>query len=219
MLWMLHEIASCLARRSVMALRFRTFSSAACPLDAFREMTDSNDDNPLLTGLAPVYDEAARVLVLGSMPGVRSLDMQAYYAHPRNAFWPIMEALFGIPRELSYQRRLAGLRAHAIALWDVIGKCRRRGSLDQKVEPDSIVPNDFDSLFSACPAIELVAFNGSLAEQSFERYVLPELPERFARKARVRLPSTSPAHASLRLEQKQAIWKGALEPVAGRAAF
>jgi len=181
-------------------------------------MTESNDDNPLLTGLEPVYDHTARVLVLGSMPGVRSLDAQAYYAHPRNAFWPIMEAVFGIGRALAYERRLAGLCQHHVALWDVIGKCRRRGSLDQKVEPASIVPNDFGRLFAACPEIELVAFNGRLAEQSFERYVLPGLPARFARTARVRLPSTSPAHASMRLAQKQAAWRRALEPVAGRAA-
>lgn len=179
-------------------------------------MPESHDDNPLLTGLDPVHDKAARVLVLGSMPGVRSLDAQAYYAHPRNAFWPIMEALFGIDRELAYARRLAALRANRVALWDVIGKCRRRGSLDQKVEPDSIVPNDFGSLFVACPEIERVAFNGRLAEQSFERYVLPGLQDRFARIERVRLPSTSPAHAAMRFEQKRAAWARGLAPVSDR---
>lgn len=178
-------------------------------------MTETDDDNPLLTGLAPVHDDSARVLVLGSMPGARSLDAQAYYAHPRNAFWPIMEALFGIRCEHAYERRLAGLREHRVALWDVIGKCRRRGSLDQKVEPDSIVPNDFDRLFGACPSISLVAFNGRLAEQSFERHVLPDLQARFARIDRVRLPSTSPAHAAMSFEQKRAAWARAFEPVAG----
>ena len=178
-------------------------------------MNESNDDNPLLTGLEPVHDDSARVLVLGSMPGARSLDMQAYYAHPRNAFWPIMEALFGIDCELSYARRLAGLREHRVALWDVIGKCRRHGSLDQKVEPASIVPNDFDRLFAACPSISLLAFNGRLAEQSFERRVLPDLQARFARIERVRLPSTSPAHAAMRFEHKCAAWARTLAPVVG----
>ena len=176
-------------------------------------MSGSLDQNPLLTGLAPVHDPSARVLVLGSMPGARSLEEQAYYAHPRNAFWPIMEALLGIRRDLAYERRLLGLREGGIALWDVIGKCRRRGSLDQKVEPESIVPNDFAGLFAACPSIALVAFNGRLAEQSFERHVLPTLPDRFTRIERLRLPSTSPAHAAMRLEQKRAAWARALAPV------
>lgn len=180
-------------------------------------MTEPDDDNPLLTGLAPVHDASARVLVLGSMPGARSLDMQAYYAHPRNAFWPIMEAIFGIRSDLPYALRLAGLREHRVALWDVIGQCRRRGSLDQKVEPASIVPNDFERLFVACPSISLVAFNGRLAEQSFERHVLPDLPPRFARIERVRLPSTSPAHAAMSFERKRAAWAGALAPVVDRA--
>lgn len=182
-------------------------------------MTGAADDNPLLTGLDPVYDRTARVLVLGSMPGARSLEAQAYYAHPRNAFWPIMQALFGIGCELAYDRRLALLRQHRLALWDVIGECRRRGSLDQKVEPGSIVPNDFGRLFAACPSIELVAFNGRLAETSFERYVLPGLPERFAEIERVGLPSTSPAHAAMRFEQKRAAWARALVPDANAAEF
>lgn len=178
-------------------------------------MIKADDENPLLTGLAPVHDGAARVLVLGSMPGARSLAAQAYYAHPRNAFWPIIEALFGISCELAYAQRLDGLRARRVALWDVIGQCRRRGSLDQKVEPGSIVANDFSRLFGACPSIERVLFNGRLAEQSFERYVLPDLPERFAGIERMRLPSTSPAHAAMRLEQKRAAWARALATVAG----
>lgn len=181
-----------------------------------QDMTGSDHDNPLLTGLEPVADRAARALVLGSMPGSCSLDRREYYAHPRNAFWPIVQALFGISPELAYALRLSRLREHRVALWDVIGKCRRRGSLDQKVESGSIVPNDFGRLFAQCPLIELVAFNGRLAEQSFERYVLPGLPARFARIERVRLPSTSPAHAAMRFEHKRDAWESALSPVVGR---
>ena len=204
---MLQEMRTCLACGIAMAPRYWY---------AFG-VTESTNDNPLLTGLDPVHDDAARVLVLGSMPGARSLDRQEYYAHPRNAFWPIMQALFGIRRELGYARRLEALRGRRVALWDVIGKCRRRGSLDQKVEPGSIVVNDFRGLFGACPSIALVAFNGGLAEQSYDRYVIPGLPERFARIERVRLPSTSPAHAAMRFEEKRAAWAQALSPLADRA--
>ena len=176
-------------------------------------MKRSENRNPVLTGLPPVYDADARVLILGSMPGGRSLEAQAYYAHPRNAFWPIMARLFDFSPALGYAGRLACLRENSVALWDVIGRCRRRGSLDQKVEPDSIVANDFERLFRACPRIRLVAFNGRLAEQSFERHVLPKLPASLARIPGVRLPSTSPAHAAMSFERKFAAWRAALSPV------
>jgi len=173
-------------------------------------MPPTESRSPVLIGLAPVYADSAKVLVLGSMPGARSLQTQAYYAHPRNAFWPMMEALFGIARELDYDQRLEQLRRNGIALWDVIGRCRRSGSLDQKVEPGSIVANDIERLLRECPEIERVAFNGRLAQKSFERYVLPGLPERYACIRRVGLPSTSPAHAALSFEQKSAAWRSAL---------
>jgi double-stranded uracil-DNA glycosylase len=176
-------------------------------------MTCRVNRNPVLTGLPPSYADNARVLVLGSMPGGRSLEAQAYYAHPRNAFWLIMGRLFDFAPSLPYSQRLARLRQNGVALWDVIGHCRRCGSLDQKVEPDSIVVNDFERLFRACPRIRLVAFNGRLAEQSFMRYVLPELPARLASIASVRLPSTSPAHASMSFEDKLAAWRAAIGPV------
>lgn len=181
-------------------------------------MKISNQDNPLLTGLGPVYTESARVLVLGSMPGARSLEAQAYYAHPRNAFWPIMAEIVGMPLSLPYEQRIERLRKNRLALWDVIGKCRRHGSLDQKVESDSIVANDFRWLFEACPDLCLLAFNGRLAEKSFKRHVVQDLPERFGRIERVCLPSTSPAHAALRFEQKLDAWERALRPALGPCA-
>ena len=201
---MLHEFETRLARGTPRRRRYDM------------KMSDSNvpcQGNPLLSGLPPVYAASARVLVLGSMPGLQSLNAQAYYAHPRNAFWPIMETLVGIPAKLAYLERLAGVRENRVALWDVIGKCRRPGSLDQKVEPDSVVPNDFAGLFAVCPCIELVAFNGALAEKSFKRRVLPDLPKCFASIARVRLPSTSPAYAAMQFEQKRDAWLNALNPV------
>lgn len=176
-------------------------------------MAHPDNRDSVLTGLPPVYAGTARVLILGSMPGARSLEAQAYYAHPRNAFWPIMGRLFGFSPTLAYARRLDRLRENRVALWDVIGRCRRRGSLDQKVEPESIVANDFERLFRACPRIELVAFNGRLAEQSFGRHVRPGLSASLAGIERARLPSTSPAHAAMTFEQKFAAWQVALDPV------
>lgn len=173
--------------------------------------TQAADDR--FEGLAPVWRSDARLLVLGSMPGRRSLLEQAYYAHPRNAFWAIAEALFGVPADAPYPDRLDGLREAGVALWDVIARCRRRGSLDQAIDAASVEPNRIDELLQRCPAIEVIAFNGAAAEAVFRRHVLPTLASRAAAIRRLRLPSTSPAHAALRLEKKIECWRAALLPL------
>jgi len=166
----------------------------------------------LLTGLPPVLGDDARVLVLGSMPGVRSLDEACYYAHPRNAFWPIVGSLIDQPPTGPYAARLDALRERGIALWDVIGRCRRAGSLDSRIEPDSVEVNDLGGLIDRCPQLTLIAFNGARAEQEFDRRVLPQLGLGARAIRRVRLPSTSPANAALGVEEKRRAWHAALGP-------
>lgn len=149
---------------------------------------------------------SANVLILGSMPGKASLTAQEYYAHPRNAFWMIMEQLFGISSSAPYPQRLRQLTVKRVALWDVMQACRRKSSLDSDIVDASIVPNDFVSFFDAHPKIDRVYFNGAKAESSYRRHVSPL----FASDdpvAYVRLPSTSPAHAAMSLQQKIAAWK------------
>jgi len=150
----------------------------------------------------------ARVLVLGSMPGQASLDAGEYYAHKQNAFWRIMGALFGAAPELPYALRLEKLTAAGIALWDVIAACEREGSLDARIVGKSIRPNDFVTFFAEHPGIRRICFNGATAETSFCRHVLPGLDT--ARFELIRLPSTSPAHASLPYAEKLAAWSAAL---------
>lgn len=150
------------------------------------------------------------------MPGAASLAAGQYYAHPRNAFWPIMGALFGAGPELPYADRLQRLNAAGVALWDVIAACERAGSLDSAIAADSVEANDFARLFRACPHIEQVFFNGSAAETAFRRHVqgriaLPAL--RFTR-----LPSTSPAHAARGFEAKLAAWQAVKDALAPRGA-
>lgn len=161
-------------------------------------------------GFPPVFAPDAEVLVLGSMPGVRSLEEQQYYAHPRNAFWPIMQALFGVDAQADYETRLAQLRAGGVALWDVIASCRRAGSLDQRIEPGSVVANDFAALLEACPGVGRIAFNGAMAADAWRRHVAPTLPPAAAAVPTVRLPSTSPAHASMSFDDKCAAWRAGL---------
>lgn len=160
-----------------------------------------------VTSFAPIEPPSARILILGSMPGVASLAAGQYYAHPRNAFWPIMADLCGFSAELPYARRVAALKAAGVALWDVLQSCQRPGSLDAAIASGSRVPNDFRALFAAHPGIRLVAFNGAEAERSFNSLVLPQIDLSGIR--RVRLPSTSPAHA-VPLERKLAVWREVL---------
>ena len=155
----------------------------------------------------PVSRPDARLLILGSMPGRLSLEKQQYYAHPRNAFWPIAADLFGFSQDLAYPDRKRALIAGKAALWDVLKACTRTTSLDSDIVESSIVPNDFAAFFAAHRRIRLICFNGTKAEQTFNRYVAEGLcPEQQAI-ARVRLPSTSPAHASLTPSQKLHEWR------------
>jgi hypoxanthine-DNA glycosylase len=159
---------------------------------------------PLLHGLPPIIDDGARVLILGNMPSVMSLGAQEYYANPRNAFWRIMGEIFGFDANGPYDDRTAALRAHGIAVWDVLRSCRRVGSLDSAVEPDSMVANDFGQLFEQHPSIRRVFFNGAAAEKNFNRLVrvAPDLSYR-------RLPSTSPAQ-TMPYTEKLAAWREAI---------
>jgi double-stranded uracil-DNA glycosylase len=165
---------------------------------------------PLSVGFPPIADARARVLVLGSLPGVKSLQMREYYAQPYNAFWRIMGELFSADPTLEYPARLVRLRAHGIAVWDVLAAGEREGSLDAAIVPASIVVNDFNAFFERHPRIGLICFNGNTAAGLFRRKVLPGLDSKWAGIERQTLPSTSPAYASLRFEQKLARWAAVL---------
>lgn len=158
-------------------------------------------------GLAAVAQADAQVLILGSMPGQLSLERQQYYAHPRNAFWQIMARLCDFSPEISYAEKLLALQLHQLALWDVIQSCERQGSLDSNIHHASIVTNDFADFFRQHPQIRLLFFNGSRAEQEYRKRVFPMLAEEWRALPCTRLPSTSPAMASLTLEQKLMIWE------------
>ena len=159
-----------------------------------------------IEGFPPLARHDVRVLVLGIMPSRESLARQQYYAHPRIAFWPIMTRLFGL-RATAYGERAAELGAHGVAVWDVLQACTRPGSLDSAIDEASIVTNDFAAFFATHPAIRRVYFNGAKAESVYRRRVLPGLKGAAATLPLRRLPSTSPAHASLDLEQKIAAWR------------
>ena len=154
----------------------------------------------VLTGLPPVVAPDCRVLVLGSMPGAASLQAARYYAHPRNRFWPVMETLTGVAADAAYEMRLAALQRAGIGLWDVIGECRRTGSLDSAIVRGSERPNAIVPLIASLSGLRAIAFNGATASSLFRRHVQPQWPAASQRRVQsVALPSTSPAHAAMGL--------------------
>lgn len=166
-----------------------------------------------VSSFPPVATRRARVLVLGSMPGVASLEAQRYYAHPRNAFWPIMGALFEFDPRAPYRERLDALRGRDVALWDVLSRCVREGSLDSDIEPGSVEVQDFAGFLGRYACVERVLCNGGAAFRLFRRWALPALPAQFADLPVLQLPSTSPANAGMRPAEKLARWREALAPL------
>lgn len=162
--------------------------------------------------LPPVSRPDARILILGSMPGALSLQEQQYYAQPRNAFWQIMDKLYGTGRAQPYEARLAALLDHHIALWDVLESCFRPGSLDADIRKGDAVANNFVTFFGANPGIDRVYLNGATATRLYERLVAPGLATAGLHFQVNRLPSTSPANAAMKLEDKIRIWQAALAP-------
>lgn len=178
-----------------------------------RRLAATNPANPeaapRLAGLAPVFDASVCVLVLGSFPGAASLQAAQYYAHPRNAFWPVMAAVLGDPGlpALPYAQRLQRLLAGRVGLWDAVASCHRKGSLDSAIE--AARPSDLPSLLPRLPALRAIACNGARAHQETLAILgdggVPLL----------KLPSTSPAHAGLSVADKAAAWRAAIGPVLG----
>ena len=170
-----------------------------------------DDALPLNISFPPIAGNDALILILGSMPGVKSLEQQQYYAHPRNVFWPIMSDLFGFSENLGYPLRCAQLIKNHIAVWDVLKSCHRKGSLDQHINPETMVANDFNKFYEQHPHIRQIFFNGGKAEQVFNQHVLPVLDHSVTHLSRQLLPSTSPAHAAMTFEHKLQQWKQVLK--------
>lgn len=154
----------------------------------------------------PVVCQSCRVLVLGSLPGEESLRQAQYYAHPRNAFWPMMAELCGFELSLPYGERLSCLLKAGIALWDVVGSGRRQGSLDQNIQDET--PNDIEALLEGLPELELICCNGGASFRYLRRY-FPQLWQQGRLRIR-QLPSTSPAAARWTYGQKREAWAQAL---------
>ena len=149
----------------------------------------------------PVVDDRTRLLVLGSLPGEKSLALQQYYGHSQNKFWELVGAVIDVDlRALPYEGRLASLLAHGIGLWDVIAEAEREGSLDTAIRHER--HNPLAELAYSLPALKAVAFNGGTAAKIGRR----QLQAAAAQYLLLDLPSSSPAH-TIGFERKLQTWR------------
>jgi hypoxanthine-DNA glycosylase len=156
--------------------------------------------DPVKRSFPPVVDSATRVLVLGSLPGERSLAEQRYYAHPQNQFWRLMSPIAGTDLvALGYEARLETLRAAGIGLWDVVAQARRTGSSDAAIR--DLATNDLAALVPTLPQLRAIGFNGATAL----RHGTAQLGALAGAYAIVPLPSSSPLH-TIGAAAKQQAW-------------
>ena len=164
----------------------------------------------MLTGLAPLVSSQTRLLILGSFPGVASLQAQQYYGHPQNRFWRVLSAILGgiyasSPINTganSYQIRSEWLLSKKLGVWDVYASCEREGSLDSRIRQP--VLNDFSNLKTLCPELQAIAHNGGESFKHAKHTQNLGIPV-------FKLPSTSPANASWSFERKVAAWRDVFE--------
>lgn len=159
-----------------------------------------------ITGLPPLASADARVLILGSIPGERSLTLQQYYVGQGNRMWFLLGSIFGHDPGRPYDERVAAMKSEGLAMWDVIHTCRRVGSMDSKIVPGSEMLNDFETFFRTHTAVRAVAFNGRTARGVFDRQGGGDILATYGLAA-ISMPSTSAANARWSYRELVERWK------------
>ena len=147
----------------------------------------------------PVIYSNTKILILGSLPGKKSLDLKQYYGHDRNRIWKILSYLTNNDIPIAYQQKVELLHKNKIGLWDVAHSARREGSLDSNIKDES--PNDIEKLLDNYSSIRVIGFNGKKSEKMFYKY--------FNEKPNIKylyLPSSSPANMAISFEDICNIW-------------
>lgn len=153
----------------------------------------------MITSFPPLMNSDTETLILGTMPGIASLEKQEYYAHPRNHFWKIIYTLFDkLPVSENFNEKIDVLQSHRIGLWDVLENCERKGSLDIHIKNQT--ENDFENLFQKFPRITKIVFNG----KESHRYFVKKFGQMEGITYYV-MPSTSPAN-TMSFENKLKTW-------------
>ncbi len=163
------------------------------------------------SGFPPQIHPTCQVLILGSMPGKASLKQAQYYAHSRNAFWPICQALHHSVLPEQWPERYPWLWQLRIGLWDVLAQCHRVSSLDKDISQQGLSLNPLAATVQSLPQLQAIGFNGQKARQLFNQHCVKLEPQAFTHLALIDLPSTSPANAMISTAQKQIIWHQALK--------
>lgn len=153
----------------------------------------------------PVFDRQSKILILGSMPSVKSREQQFYYGHPQNRFWKVLSAVFGEAVSGSIEDKKAFLLRNHVALWDVIESCDIIGSSDSSIR--NVKGNDMRIVLEAAE-ISAVYLNGAKAYELYLKHCRPYIQE--IEPALVKLPSTSPANAAWKLDRLTEAWRTAL---------
>ena len=153
---------------------------------------------------SPVVGSDPKILILGTMPGRKSLEMQEYYAHPRNILWKIIFNLLKVTEKNTYSEKIELVKEKQIALWDVCYSCRREGSLDSNIKDET--PNQIPDFLKKHPSIEIIIFNGQKAREKYLKYYdyIKELEYHC-------LPSTSPANTSMNFQEKLVKWGNSIK--------
>ena len=165
----------------------------------------SDRSENLCKSFSPNIDNRSQILILGSMPGIKSLEEKQYYAHPQNRFWKLM-GLFCNTENLhtkSYSQKLQILLQNGFALWDVLQSCNRNGSLDSNIQNE--IPNNIPQLLKQYNNIKIICLNGNKAYSAFKKH-FPNLSDKYIC---YKLPSTSPANAKYKLEDLYKEWNNA----------
>ncbi|WP_264524376.1 DNA-deoxyinosine glycosylase [Flavobacterium sp. N502536] len=152
---------------------------------------------------SPLSDKEATILILGTMPGTKSLELNQYYGHNQNNFWKFMFAILKEDFSNDYEIRKTLLQKNNIAVWDVLQHCERVGSLDSAIKNETA--NDFETFLQQHPKITTILFNGQKAAAFFKKYV--QLKKTYQL---ITLPSTSPANAGKTYQSKLEEWRFSL---------
>ena len=155
----------------------------------------------------PFYDKESKILILGSFPSVKSREQMFFYGHPQNRFWKVIASVFSDKEPGTVTEKKAFLRAHHVALWDVIGSCDIEGSSDASIE--NVVANDISVILKQAD-IRGIFVNGKTAEKYYKKYIEPQ-----TKLKAICLPSTSPANAAWNVEKLVESWSRAVEKALG----